>query len=113
MQIVWLAPRHDPDRHRSPPVHALWSSQAVPSGFGGLQRPVAASHTPSWWHWSGAGPQTTGFPVQVPFWQVSEVVHAAPSLHAVPFGFGGNEHRPVWVLQVPPSWHWSGGKQRV
>jgi hypothetical protein len=35
------------------------------------------------------------------------VVQALPSLHVVPFAFGGFEQTPVPVLQVPTSWHWS------
>jgi hypothetical protein len=51
---------------------------------------------------------TTGFPpVHVPLWQVSVRVQALPSLHEVPLSFAGFEHRPVAVLHVPASWHWS------
>jgi hypothetical protein len=38
---------------------------------------------------------------------VSLWVQALPSLHAVPFGFGGFEHAPVAGSHVPASWHWS------
>lgn len=52
----------------------------------------------------------TGFdPEQVPAWHVSVCVHAFPSLHALPFAFGGLEHVPVDALHAPTSWHWSLG----
>ena len=47
-------------------------------------------------------------PAQTPAWQVSPVVHALPSVHAVPFAFAGFEHAPVAGLQTPALWHWSG-----
>src|SRR2546427_279525 len=50
-------------------------------------------------------------PVQVPPWQVSVCVQALPSLHAVPLLAFGLEHRPVAVLQVPATWHWSEAVQ--
>jgi hypothetical protein len=34
-------------------------------------------------------------------------VQALPSLHVVPSGAAGFEQTPVWVLQVPGTWHWS------
>jgi hypothetical protein len=50
--------------------------------------------------------QLTGLaPTQVPAWQVSLWVQALPSLHAVPFGFGGFEQAPVAGSHVPASWH--------
>jgi len=52
--------------------------------------------------------QTIGLvPVHVPDWQVSVCVHASASLHVVPFGAAGFEHRPVPGSQVPATWHWS------
>ena len=58
--------------------------QAVPSGaFGVEQMPVAGAHVPSTWHTAGVG-QVTALPVQVPFWQLSPVVHMLVSLHDVP-----------------------------
>src|SRR5947208_8077585 len=93
-------------------VQALSSVHAVPFVLGGFeQTPVVVSHVPATWHWSEAV-QTTGLePVHVPLWQVSVCVHALPSLHTVPFVFGGLEHTPVVVLQVPTSWHWSEAVQ--
>jgi len=85
-------------------VHALPSLQTAPSGLAGLeQTPVDGLQTPAAWHWSDAA-QTTGLaPVHVPAWQVSLVVQALPSLHALPFGFAGFEHAPVDGLQTPAS----------
>jgi hypothetical protein len=39
--------------------------------------------------------------VQIPAWQVSVWVQALPSLHTVPFGSIGFEHKPFAGLQVP------------
>src|SRR5204862_6218 len=75
--------------------------------------PVVESQVPASWHWSEAV-QTTGLaPVQVPSWQVSVWVQALPSLHAVPLLAFGLEHRPVAVLQVPATWHWSSAVQTM
>jgi hypothetical protein len=46
MQMV-SPPVHAPLSHRSPVVHALPSSHAVPVGFAGLEQPVTGSHTPA------------------------------------------------------------------
>src|SRR5205823_2794469 len=96
----------------SPVVHALPSSQVVPSGLAGLeQTPVAGLHLPASWHWSG-GAHRTGVPgAHVPLSQASPVVHASPSSHEVPFALAGFEHVPVAGLQVPASWHWSSAVQ--
>src|SRR5439155_1018314 len=93
-------------------VQALPSVHDVPFVFGGLEHtPVVVLQVPTSWHWSEAV-QTTGLlPVHTPLWQVSVCVQALPSLHAVPFVFGGLEHTPVVVLQVPTSWHWSEAVQ--
>jgi hypothetical protein len=64
-------------------------------------------HVPGSWHWSEATHVTLPDPVQMPAWQVSVVVHALPSLHAVPSVLAGFEQTPVAVLQVPALWHWS------
>src|SRR5438093_10620423 len=50
-------------------------------------------------------------PRHTPAWQVSAVVHALPSLQAVPLATGGFEQAPVSGLQVPAVWHWSGAGQ--
>jgi hypothetical protein len=42
--------------------------------------------------------------VQLPFWHVSPVVHALPSLHVAPFCFAGFE-QPAVGLHVPARWH--------
>jgi hypothetical protein len=46
-------------------------------------------------------PPAIAVPTQLPFWQVSLWVHGLPSLHAVPFGWGGLLHWPVLELHVP------------
>lgn len=68
----------------SPVVHALLSLHVVPFALVGLeQTPVLVLQVPALWHWSLAV-HVTGVPTQVPLWQVSPVVHALLSLHAVP-----------------------------
>src|SRR5438094_549299 len=102
------APRHTPAWQVSAVVHALPSLQAVPLATGGFeQAPVNGLQVPAVWHWSGAG-QATAVPWQTTPWQLSAVVHALPSLHAVPFAAGGFEQVPVAGSQVPAAWHWSG-----
>src|SRR3989442_1398430 len=93
-------------------VQALLSLQALPFALAGLEdAPVVVSQVPATWHWSEAV-QTTGLdPVHVPLWQVSVWVQALPSLHALPSGLGGFEHRPVPVSQIPATWHWSEAEQ--
>jgi hypothetical protein len=83
-------------------VHALPSSQAVPSAADGFeQAPVAVSHVPAEWHWSEAA-QVTGFePVQTPLRHVSVCVHALLSLQGVNAGAIGFEQVPVAGLHVP------------
>ena len=54
--------------------------------------------------WTSAG-AVIGVPPQVPLVQASEVVHALPSLHAVPFALFGFEHVPVAALHTPATWH--------
>src|SRR5207253_1179292 len=93
-------------------VQALPAVHAVPLLAFGLEHwPVVVLQVPATWHWSSAV-QTTGLePVQLPPWQVSVWVQALPSLHAVPLLAFGLEHRPVAVLQVPATWHWSSALQ--
>jgi hypothetical protein len=50
-------------------------------------------------------------PAQAPAWQVSDWLHALPSLHEAPLAFAGFEHTPVLVLHVPAVWHWSDAAQ--
>jgi hypothetical protein len=98
-----------PAWHVSVFVQALLSLHDAPLAFAGLEhRPVAMLQVPASWHWSGAAHVTGLAPVQVPAWHVSVCVQALLSLHDAPLAFAGLEHRPVAVLQVPASWHWSG-----
>src|SRR5438094_920077 len=110
--MTGLEPVQVPFSHVSVCVQALPSLHVVPLAFDGFEQvPVEGSHVPATWHWSEAM-QVTGLePVHIPLWQVSVWVQALPSLHAVPFVFGGLEHTPVLVLQVPTSWHWSDAVQ--
>src|SRR5437016_5498140 len=110
--MTGLEPVQVPFSHVSVCVQALPSLQVVPLGAAGLEHcPVDVLHVPATWHWSETV-QVTGLePTQVPLWQVSVCVQALPSVHAVPFVFGGLEHTPVVVLQVPTSWHWSEAVQ--
>ena len=97
---------HAPAWQVSPCVQASPSVQGAPFGCGGLeQSPVSGSHVPTRWHWSCAVHPTTPAGVQTPDWQASPVVQALPSLHDVPFGFGGFEHAPVAGSHVPATWH--------
>src|SRR2546425_362198 len=96
---------------RPPPRSALFPYTPLFRSLAGFeQRPVVVSQVPATWHWSRAV-QTTGVLVQVPVWQLSPVVQARPSLQLVPLGLAGFEQRPVGVLQVPASWHWSWAVQ--
>ena len=92
-------PAHVPFVHTSPVVQALPSVQAgLPVfGTGAEHTPVAGAHVPGSLHWSPL--QTTGVPVQVPLAQLSPLVHALPSLQAVPFGAVGFEQ--TFAVQVP------------
>src|SRR5207249_4057556 len=107
-------PPHAPLEHASGLVQASPSSQGVSLALAGLEQvPVAGSQVPAVWHWSEAV-QTTGLvPVHTPLSQVSVWVQASPSLQAVPLVFGGVEHTPVLVSQVPASWHWSSAVQTI
>lgn len=98
-------PVHTPPTQTSVRVQAFRSPQGVLSGRGGYeQRPVAGTHVPGSWHWSGSG-QVRLVPVQTPSWHVSPVVQRLPSLQPVSFGLGGFEHTPFAGSQVPASWH--------
>jgi hypothetical protein len=100
-------PPHTPLVQTSPVVHALPSLHAVPSATAGFEQvPVLRLHVPAVWHWSDAA-HATAAPPHMPPVQTSPVVHALPSLHAVPFAAVGFEHTPVLGLQVPAAWHWS------
>jgi len=97
-----------------PPLQVSPVVQAFPSVQGrvlfvwvqplaGLQPSVVQTFPSSQF---GAGP-----PTHAPALHVSFVVHALPSVQAVPFGFGGFEHVPVAESQVPVVWHWSEAVQ--
>jgi hypothetical protein len=83
--------------------------QTSPGGHVGVwTHPVVGLHA-ALWHWSW-GVQTTAVPPpQVPFWQVSPVVQASPSLHGM-FDSGVCTHWPVAGSQAA-LWHWSWGVQ--
>ena len=86
-------PVHVPPWHVSVCVQALPSLQLVPFAAAGLeQAPLVGSHVPAAWHWSLAEHVTGLLPVHVPPWQLSDCVHASPSLHAVPLPTAGLEH---------------------
>jgi hypothetical protein len=107
-----VAPAQAPAWQLSTWVHALPSLHASPSALAGFEHtPVAGSHEPAVWHWSGAAQVTGLAPAHVPAWQVSLWVQALPSLHAVPLAFGGFEHSPVAGLHEPAVWHWSCAAQ--
>jgi hypothetical protein len=46
-------------------------------------------------------------PAHEPPWQVSDWVHALPSLHVVPSVAAGFEQAPLVGSHVPAAWHWS------
>ena len=48
---------------------------------------------------------------QEPFWHLSPLVQASPSLQAAPFVLAGLEQVPVAGSQVPATWHWSEAVQ--
>src|SRR3989442_1639289 len=106
MQTTYLDPVQIPDSQVSVCEQASPSLHDVPFGAMGFeQRPVAGLQIPATWHASLAV-QTTGFePVQIPEWHVSVWVHLFRSLHEIPSGARGFEHRPVAGLQVPTRWH--------
>src|SRR6185312_4728634 len=100
-------PLHAPAEQRSLAVHEFPSSQGVPSTTVGCeQAPVAGSHVPGAWHWSG-DEQATVEPEHAPAWHTSLFVQALLSLHAVPSAIVGVEHAPLLGSQVPAVWHWS------
>jgi hypothetical protein len=109
-QVTAAPPVQTPAWHVSPAVQALPSLQAVPLALAAYAHtPVPGLQTPATWHWSGAA-HATAAPVHTPAWQVSPVVHALPSLQAVPSGWFGFE-QPVAGLQTPAAWHWSTATQ--
>jgi hypothetical protein len=102
VQVIGAPGVQRPAWHVSACVHASPSSHVAPSGFAGSEHePVTGSHVPASWHGSEAV-HVTGFaPTHAPAWQASVWVHALSSLHAVPSGFAGSEHTPVFGSQAP------------
>src|SRR5207248_5175639 len=97
-----------PAWHVSPPVQVLPSSQAVPSGAGGLeQTPVTGSRVPATWHGS-SGVQGGSVSVQVP---ARQAAGPPPALHTVPSGAAGFAQVPVDGSQVPARWQESEATQ--
>jgi hypothetical protein len=79
-------------------VHALLSLQTVPLVTAGFEQVPVVGSQRSCVH-ALPSPQLFGAPpVHTPAWHVSPVVHAFPSLHAVPFAADGCEQVPVPVL---------------
>ena len=95
-------PTHCPLLQASCEVHTFPSLQGPRAGV--CQHPVEGAQPSS--VQTLASLQLVGGPaVQTPDWQVSVCVQALPSLQIAPLGFGGLEHTPVEVLQVPATWH--------
>jgi hypothetical protein len=93
-------------------VHALPSSQAVPSTASGFEQVrVVGEQVPATWHWSSGTQSASVLQGQespdgehTPDWQASPVVHASPSSQGVPLATVGFEHVPVAGLHDPTSW---------
>ena len=84
-----LCPVHAPAWQTSLSVHGLPSSQLEPSGMLAYEHaPVVVLQMPAWWQATGAAQTVVAPPVHAPLWQLSPAVHAFPSLHAAPSGFG-------------------------
>jgi hypothetical protein len=95
-QLAGAEPTHSPARQLSVCVQALPSLHADLFGFSGLeQAPVTGSHVPATWHWLSAVHTTAPLPTHLPSAQVSRVVHALASSHAVPSLTGSAAHSPV------------------
>jgi hypothetical protein len=106
VQATGFVPVQVPPWQTSLPVQAFPSSHDAPLAFAGLvHAPEEGSQVPTSWHPSCATQVTGAPPVQVPLTQVSTVVHALPSEHAVPLAFEGLLHTPVAWSQVPTAWH--------
>jgi hypothetical protein len=82
-------------------VQPFPSEHAVPSAFAGVEHtPLAGSHAPAEWHWSGAAHATGFAPVHAPATHVSVWVQAFPSEQAVPSATTCTVHAPVAALQL-------------
>jgi hypothetical protein len=102
VQVTGLLPVQVPFWQVSVFVHALPSLQVVPLATTGFEHvPVEGLHVPAAWHASAAAQVTRLLPVQAPFWHVSVLVHALPSLHDVPLVAIGLEQAPVVGSHVP------------
>src|SRR5262249_12042935 len=110
--VTGLLPTHAPAWHVSACVHAFPSLHAAPFAFGGSEHtPDAGLQVPASWHWSAATHVTGLPPTHAPACHGSGAVQTFPSLHAVPFAFGGVVHAPDSGLHTPASWHWSAAAQ--
>jgi hypothetical protein len=112
--VTAAPPTHEPFWHASDCVQAFPSLHVVPLGFGTppVQLPVAGSHVPPSRHAVPA--QSTALPpVQEPFWHVSNMVQALPSLQAVPFGFGAPFVQAPAASHEPASRHGSEDAQET
>jgi hypothetical protein len=107
VQIRGVPAVQRPDLQTSPLVQELPSLHGVRSATGGFEHvPVDGLQIPTAWHWSAGPAHCWGVPgVHTPAVQVSPLVHAFPSLHAVPLLASGFEHTPVAGLQTPTAWH--------
>src|SRR5205085_860069 len=85
-------------------LHRLPSLHERPAAIVSTQAPVRGSQTLAR-HWSVVEHATGFAPVQLPAWQVSNCVHAFPSLHGAPSLLAGFEHVPVAASHVPTAWH--------
>ena len=98
-QSTELSKLHAPFLHLSLRVHALLSSQMMPSALG-LHAPLLDSHT----SWAQVWPasQTLGVPaLQAPLLHVSPKVHASPSLQETPSIALPNKHLSPVLSQLP------------
>jgi hypothetical protein len=87
-------------------VQGLPSSvHTVPPGLFTTVQPPMPSHVELCWQVVGV--HVNALPLHIPPVQTSALVHAAPSLHVLPFALFGFEHVPSAGLQVPTTWHWS------
>ncbi len=101
-----------PAWHVSPVVQTL-PVQAVPLGFGTLERtPVDGLHVLGWWQAGRPPGQVTRLPaVQTPDTHTTFWSQRLPSLQDVPSVRVAGLEQPVAELQTPALWHWSSGVQ--
>src|SRR5204862_100761 len=106
---LYAVPPQTPPVHTTAVVRPVASFQAVPSALLAKLHVPSPLHVPAWWHWSGAA-QLYAVPPQTPPVHTSVLVHAFPSLQAVPSALLAKLHVPS-PLHVPAWWHWSGAAQ--